>query len=322
MSQGVLVYAEQQDGNFKKSVFEVLSEGRRLADELGTQLTAVVMGQDIVEKAWELGIYGADRVMVADDPALAEYTTDIYTDTLFKIIETNKPQIVLAAASVCGKELGSRLAARLNTGLAMECTNLKLKSEHLTALRSLYGGKVIAQVTLKGTPQMAILRPNVADVVQAIREAAVETVPAVTEKTRTRVKGKKMETGGKVELTEADYIVSGGRGMGGPEYSLLEDLANVLGGAVGASRNAVDEGWRPVSDQVGQTGKVVSPKIYFACGISGAIQHIAGIRTSDVIVAINKDPEAPIFRVADYGIADDLFEVVPAITEEIEKLKE
>ena len=322
MSQGVLVYAEQQDGNFKKSVFEVLSEGRRLADELGTQLTAVVMGQGIVEKAGELGIYGADRVMVADDPALAEYTTDSYTDTLFKIIETNKPQIVLAAASVYGKELGSRLAARLNTGLAMECTNLKLKSEHLTALRSLYGGKVIAQVTLKGTPQMAILRPNVADVVQAIREAAVETVPAVTEKTRTRVKGKKMETGGKVGLTEADYIVSGGRGMGGPEYSLLEDLANVLGGAVGASRNAVDEGWRPVSDQVGQTGKVVSPKIYFACGISGAIQHIAGIRTSDVIVAINKDPEAPIFRVADYGIADDLFEVVPAITGEIEKLKE
>ena len=319
MLQGVLVYAEQQDGNFKKSVYEAISEGRRLADGLGTQLICVVMGHGIVESAGKLGIYGADRVMVTDDPALAEYTTDIHTDTLFKVLEMIKPQIVLATSSVHGKELGSRLAARLNTGLAMECTNLKLEGEHLTATRSLYGGKVVAQVTLKGTPQIAILRPNVASVVQANREVTVEKVPIVKKKQRTRVKAKRMETSIKVELTEAGYIVSGGRGMGGPDYSLLEKLAVALGGAVGASRNAVDEGWRPVFDQIGQTGKVVSPKIYFACGISGAIQHIAGIRASDVIVAINKDPEAPIFKVADYGIVDDLFDAVPAITEEIEK---
>jgi electron transfer flavoprotein alpha subunit len=322
MSQSVLVFAEQVDGSFRKSAFEVVSEGRRLADALAGELTAVVMGSGVAKMAAGLGDYGADKVLVADARELAEYTTDAYTDTLFKIIQSRAPQIVLAASSSYGKDLFARLAARLNTGLASECSALELDEQQLVVTRTLYGGKVVSRMRISGSPQMALLRPNAGKIVETDKAATVETVDAVVEKMRTRVVDKKVDAGGKVELTEADYVVSGGRGMGGSDYSLLEALAAELNGAVGASRNAVDEGWRPVSDQVGQTGKVVTPKIYFACGISGAIQHIAGIRNADVIVAINKDPEAPIFRYADYGIIADLFDVVPVVTVQLQKMKQ
>jgi electron transfer flavoprotein alpha subunit len=322
MASGVFVFAEQVDNGFKKSSLEAVSEGRRLADALGEPLSAMVLGSGVADLAAELGAYGAEKVLVADDAALADFATDAYTQTLFQSIQEQGPRIVLAAASVTGKELFARLAAKLDTGLATECSDLAVEGDTLTAKRSLYGGKVIATVTVQGEPQMATLRPNVVAVVAAAKTAEVVSVAAATDRIRTQVVDKQLESGDKVELTEANFVVSGGRGMGGPDYRLLEELAQALGGAVGASRSAVDEGWRPVSDQVGQTGKVVSPKVYFACGISGAIQHVAGIRTSDIIVAINKDEDAPIFRIADYGIRGDLNELVPAIIAEVKKLQE
>ena len=321
MASGVFVFAEQVDNGFKKSTLEAVSEGRRLADALGEPLCAMVLGSGIADLATELGTYGAEKVLVADNAALADFAADAYTQTVFQSIQELSPRVVLAAATVTGKELFARLAAKLDTGLASECSDLALEGDTLTAKRSLYGGKVIATVTVQGAPQMATLRPNVAEVVEAAKTAETVAVNAVTDGARTTVVDKQLESGEKVELTEANFVVSGGRGMGGPDYGLLEALAQTLGGAVGASRNAVDEGWRPVSDQVGQTGKVVSPKVYFACGISGAIQHVAGIRTSDVIVAINKDEDAPIFRIADYGIQGDLNEVLPAIIAEVKKLQ-
>jgi electron transfer flavoprotein alpha subunit len=320
MALGVFVFAEQVDNGFKKSSLEAVSEGRRLADALGEPLSAMVLGSGVADLAAGLGTYGADKVLVADDAALADFAADAYTQTVSQAIEELAPRVVLAAATVTGKELFARLAAKLDTGLAMECSDLAMSGDTLTAKRSLYGGKVIATVTVQGEPQMATLRPNVVAVVEAAKTAEVVTVAVATEGIRTKVVDKQLESGDKVELTEANFVVSGGRGIGGPDYGLLEELAQTLGGAVGASRSAVDEGWRPVSDQVGQTGKVVSPKVYFACGISGAIQHVAGIRTSDVIVAINKDEDAPIFRIADYGIKADLNEVVPAIIKEVKKL--
>jgi electron transfer flavoprotein alpha subunit len=321
MASGVFVFAEQVDNGFKKSSLEAVSEGRRLADALGEPLSAMVLGSGVADLAAGLGTYGADKVLVADDAALADFAADAYTQTVSQAIQELAPRVVLAAATVTGKELFARLAAKLDTGLAVECSDLAVAGETLTAKRSLYGGKVIATVTVQGKPQMATLRPNVVAVVEAAKTAEVVTVAAANEGVRTKVVDKQLDSGDKVELTEANFVVSGGRGIGGPDYGLLEELAQTLGGAVGASRSAVDEGWRPVSDQVGQTGKVVSPKVYFACGISGAIQHVAGIRTSDVIVAINKDEDAPIFRIADYGVKADLNEVVPAIIAEVKKLQ-
>jgi electron transfer flavoprotein alpha subunit len=320
MAQGVLVLAEQFEGHFRKMAFEALSEGKRLADALGEPLTAVVLGSGVEAIAAELTNYGPDSVLVGDDPALADYTTDAYTNVLFHMVKDRDPKILLLSASTRGKDLSASLSARLDAALAMDCIALKVDGDALIATRPLFGGKVLAEVALYGTPQMAAIRPNVMEVVEAKKGGAVEKVPVNVGVVRTRIVEKKMEATAKVDLTEANIIVSGGRGMGGPDYSVLEELADVLGGTVGASRSAVDEGWRPQSDQVGQTGKVVSPDLYIACGISGAIQHLAGMGSSKYIVAINKDPEAPIFKKADYGIVEDLFKVVPSITAEVKKL--
>jgi electron transfer flavoprotein alpha subunit len=322
MAQGVLVLAEQSEGHFRKMAFEALSEGKRLADALGEPLTGVVLGSGVEAMAGELANYGPDRILVGDDPALADYTTDAYTNVLFDMVKDHNPKILLLSASTRGKDLSARLSARLDTGLAMDCIALRMDGDTLIATRPMFGGKVLAEVAIQGTPQMAAIRPNVMEVVEAEKGGGVEKVPVNVGVTQTRVVEKKMEATAKVDLTEANIIVSGGRGMGGPDYSLLEELAEVLGGTVGASRSAVDEGWRPHSDQVGQTGKVVSPDLYIACGISGAIQHLAGMGSSKYIVAINKDPEAPIFKKADYGIVEDLFKVVPSITAEVKKLRE
>ncbi len=321
MAEGILAYAEQVDSHFRKIAYEVLSEGRRLADAVDEPLTAVVLGSGIEPVAQGLRKYGPNRILVADDPALADYTTEAYTNVLFHLVQEHDPKIVLLGASMRGKDLSARLAARLNTGLAMDCVALRVEGEAMTATRPMFGGKVLAEVAVGGMPKMAALRPNVIEIAEVGEAGVVEKVPVHVGETRTRVLEKRVSSAAGVDLTEADVVVSGGRGMGGPDFSLLEELAELLGGTVGASRSAVDEGWRPHADQIGQTGKVVSANLYIACGISGAIQHLAGMGTSKYIVAVNKDPEAPIFKKADYGIVEDLFKVVPAITAEVRKLK-
>ncbi len=320
MAQGVFVITEQRDGEFRKVSYEAVSEGRRLADGLSTDVTAAVLGSGIEGIAGELGKYGADKVLVADDAALADYTTDAYTNVLANLIKALDPALIILGATMQGKDLAGRLAARLDAGVAMDCVAIKLENGQLTYTRPMFGGKVLAAVEIEGSPQIVAIRPNVMSIAEASRAGTIEK-PAVDVGTvKAAVLEKSMETGDKIELTEADIVVSGGRGTGG-NFSAVEQLAAALGGAVGASRSAVDEGWRPHSDQVGQTGKVVSPTLYVACGISGAIQHLAGMSTSKYIVAINKDPEAPIFSKADFGIVGDLFQMVPAIAEEVKKIK-
>ena len=320
MAQGVFAITEQRDGELRKVSFEAVSEGRRLADGLGTDLTAVILGSGVEGLADELKKCGPDKILIADDPALADYTTDAYTSVLAELIQASDPAVIIMGASAQGKDLAGRMAARLDAGVAMDCVGIKIDNGKLTYTRPMFGGKILADVEVEGNPQIVAVRPNVMSINEVSKNCAVEKPAIQVGEIKTKVIDKKMETGDKIELTEADIIVSGGRGTGG-NYAAVEALAKELGAAVGASRSAVDEGWRPHSDQVGQTGKTVSPTLYVACGISGAIQHLAGMSTSKYIVAINKDEEAPIFSKADYGIVGDLFEVVPAITEEVKKLK-
>jgi len=326
MTQGVMVIAEQRDGEIRKVSYEAVSEGKRLAEKMGWKVTAVLLGQNIKDKAAKLGHFGADRVMVADDAKLAAYTTDAYVAAIADIVKTEDPAVLIMGASVQGKDLAARLSARLGVGMAQDCTVLSVDNGNLTAIRPVYAGKAYAKVGFSDRrPHIATTRPNV----MAMNEPDSSKSPEIADAAlslddgalKTRVVEVLRDTSGKVDLTEADKIVSGGRGMKGPEnFNILEDLAAAIGASVGASRSAVDAGWRPHVDQVGQTGKVVSPNLYIACGISGAIQHLAGMSTSKVIVAINKDPDAPIFQRADYGVVDDLFKVVPAFTEEVKKI--
>jgi electron transfer flavoprotein alpha subunit len=318
MTHGILAVTEYADKKFRKSTYEVVSEGRRLADQLNTLLSAVVLGSDVLAAAAELKHFGADRVLVCDDPGLADFDSDRFTPILADIITARQPKIVLFGASIRDKQLATRLAARLGAGLAMECTGLALEGEQLIATRSIYGSKLVAKVALAGTPQIATLRPNVFPATPFEKAGDIDRIRITLAPSRIRLIEKK-QSAAKLDLTEADVVVSGGRGMGGADFGVLETLAGLLGGAVGATRSAVDEGWRPHADQVGQTGKVVSPKLYVACGVSGAIQHIAGMSSSGCIVAINKDSDAPIFRYADYGIVGNLFEVVPAVVKQIQR---
>ncbi len=320
MAQGVLVITEQVDGTFRKVSYEAVSEGKRLAGTLGGKLTAMVLGEGVESMAGELGEYGADKILVADDASVKEYLVDGYTTVLAEAVEKTEPALILIGASMTGKDLAARLAARLNAPLAMDCVEVRAEGGSITATRPMYGGKVLADVSLTGTPAVVAIRPNAMSIEKTAGEGTIDKLMVSPGDTRIKFIEKQLETG-KTELTEADVIVAGGRGMNGPDFSILEELAETLDGAVGASRSAVDEGWRPHSDQVGQTGKTVSPGLYIACGISGAIQHLAGMSSSKVIVAVNKDPEAPVFARADYGIVGDIFDVVPAITAEVKKLK-
>ncbi len=321
MPQGVVAIAEQSENVFRKVTFEALTEGRRIADALGSDLTAIVLGAEIADSCKSLGNYGADRVLLVEDPGLAEYVTDIYTQVVGDILEKETPAAVILGASTQGKDLSARLSARLNASLAMDVLAVTVEGEDMVATRPMYGGKILADVQLMGAPKMLAIRPNAMGITESTGAAAVEVLDIPVSGNGLTFIEKRLETG-KIELTEADIIVSGGRGMGGSDYTVVEELAAALGGAVGASRSAVDEGWRPPSDQVGQTGKVVSPNLYIACGISGAIQHLAGMGTSKVIVAINRDPDAPIFAKADYGVVGNLFDIVPLVTEAVKKLGE
>jgi electron transfer flavoprotein alpha subunit len=324
MPGNILIVAEHKDSDLKKVTFEMLGEGTRIAEKLGGVVEAALLGLALDSTVDALAHYGAARVYLADDPSLEQYSGESYTTVLAGLIEKVEPVVVLLGATTQGKDLAPRVAARLGLGLASDCTALEVTPDgRLIITRPVYGGRAIATVMEKTTPQMATVRPNIMAPLEPdlSRAAPVEKLTVETGDIRTKVIDLIQESGRQqVGLAEAEIIVSGGRGLKGPEnFCLLEELADVLGAAVGASRAAVDAGWIDHSHQVGQTGRTFTPSLYIACGISGAVQHLAGMKTTKCIVAINKDPEAPIFKAADYGIVGDLFEVVPILTEEFKK---
>jgi electron transfer flavoprotein alpha subunit len=318
---GIWVFAELRDGKVIKVVNEMLTASKGL----GGDVSAVLLGSGVEPLAKELGALGAKTVYLADDPKLEKYTPDAYAKVVVDLVNQHQPDALLFGNSAVGKDLAPTVAARLGVGLASDCIGMESEDGKLVFTRPVYSAKAVIKVACKAKPQMATIRPNVLAPGQPDASASAEVVKAPVSLSdadiRTVVKEVLKSEGGKVELTEANVIVAGGRGMKGPdEFKILEELAGVLGAAVGASRAAVDAGWRDHHDQVGQTGKVVNPSLYIACGISGSIQHLAGMKTSKVIVAVNKDPEAPIFKVANYGIVGDLFKVVPVMTEEFKKM--
>ncbi len=323
-TNNVLVVAEQRDGQLKRISLECLTAASQIADGLGGNVQALVIGAALPSSiAEELGQAGANPVFVADDMALDVYATERYAQVAAQAIRQADPAVVLFGATAQGRDLAPRTAAKLGVGLASDCTRFELRNGDLVITRPIYAGKALAEVTLRSTPRMATVRPNTFPPAASAGAAfKVEPLSIDAGDAGAVVEAFHAKAGERPELTEASTIVSGGRGMGGPEnYAVIEALADELGAAVGASRASVDAGWRPHADQVGQTGKTVSPNLYIACGISGAIQHLAGMRTSKVIVAINTDPDAPIFKVADYGIIGDLFDVVPALREAIRELR-
>ena len=316
----IVVCAEQRDGNLSKVAFEALSEGKRLAAAAGDTVKALVIGSGIAACADELKKYGADEVVLADNEALAAYTTETYAAVLAAFIAQESPALVLMGHSTVGRELAARAAGIADCGLVSDCIEIVFADGDYTFKHPIYAGKAIGTFKISSATRLATLRPNVFAIEEADGAGAVvEFAPEIPE-AKVTVKAVNKVSGDRPELTEADIICSGGRGLGGPEgFKLIEDLADALGAAVGSSRAAVDAGWREHSAQVGQTGKVVSPNLYIASGISGAIQHLAGMGTSKYIVGINKDGEANIFNVADYGIEGDLNKIIPAL---VEKLKE
>ncbi len=318
----VLVFAESFGPQFRKSSYETITEGRRIANLLQVEEYAVAIGSGIASETASLGKFGADHVILTESPDLALFHPEYYRDALLEAVKRVNPGLVLLPATSAGKDLGPRLAIHLNTGLASECTQLEVLNDELVASRPAYAGKLVVKVRIIGSPKIATLRPNAftAKEQASPKSPTAESFSFSKKESRMTVREFVAPAGKKLDLTEANVIISGGRGMGGPDnYKVLQELADVMGGVVGASRASVDAGWRPHSDQVGQTGRTVSPTLYIACGISGAIQHKVGMVNSKVIVAINKDPEAPIFGFADYGIVGDVFEVVPALTREMKK---
>jgi electron transfer flavoprotein alpha subunit len=323
MGKDVWAYAEVREGKLKKNAFELLSEGRRLADACGSGLAAVLLGNRVEGLIPELGRYGPDKVYLAEYPELEIYNGQVYARIIGEIARQYQPAILIFGATAQGKDLSPLVAARLDAGMASDCTQFSIEAGSLKVRRPMYAGKAYADIVFQNSEhQIAQARPNVLSIVENPREPEVIRVPAQPQADVgvRRVELQAISTQ-RPDLTEAEIIVSGGRGMKGAEnFAILEELADVLGATVGASRSAVDAGWRPQSDQVGQTGKTVTPNLYIACGISGSIQHLAGMASSKYIVAINKDPDAPIFLKADYGIVDDLFKVVPELTRAFKEL--
>jgi electron transfer flavoprotein alpha subunit len=319
---GFLVFIEQRGGNVRKASLEALSEAARLAKGAGIPVSAVLVGHGVAPKGAELGRYGAAKVFVADEERLGMYSAEGYASAVRSAVERCGPSVLFMAATALGRDLSGRVAARLGWGCLADVVKVGLEGEAVVATRPVYSSKALATVDGAGKPVIVTLRPNVFPAQAGEGAAEVEALPPTTGEIRAVVKEILAKEGGELDVAEADVIVSGGRGIKGPEnFALIRELATVLGAAVGASRAVVDAGWIDHAHQVGQTGKVVSPSLYIACGISGAIQHLAGMSSSKVIVAINKDPEAPIFKVADYGIVGDLFQVVPPLIGEIKKLR-
>ena len=324
-NQGVFIFAQQVDGEITGVSLELIGKAGDMTQALDSDVTAMLLGYKLDKQAQTLVEYGADRVVVVDDPKLEVYTTEPYTQAVTAILKEYKPRIVLIGATAIGRDLGPRVAGRLHTGLTADCTKLEIREEDREFLmtRPAFGGNLMATIICPDhRPQMATVRPGV--MVKEMRDPARkgEIVPfAVSfEENNCYVKVEEVirKVTQRVDIQTAKVLVSGGRGVGGSEsFQILKDLADALGGEVASSRAAVDAGWQEKDRQVGQTGKTVRPNLYVACGISGAIQHLAGMEESDYIVAINKDPDAPIFNVADVGIVGDLFKIVPRLTEEI-----
>ncbi len=323
--KGVFVFAQQVDGRVAGVAFELLGKAHELAQARGAQVTAVLLGYRVADLAGELIAAGADRVLVLDRPELETYMTEPYAWAMNKVIREYRPEIVLTPATAIGRDLAPRVSARVHTGLTADCTGLDIQEEtgNLMMTRPAFGGNIMATILCPAhRPQMATVRPGVMQRMPADAGRRGEVVsldwavPAETKNVEILEVVKAVAEA--VDIQDAKILVSGGRGMGAPEnFKLLEELAEVLGGTVSASRAAVDAGWIAKDRQVGQTGKTVRPQLYIACGISGAIQHLAGMEDSDVIVAINRDETAPIFEVADYGIVGDVMKVVPALIEEL-----
>ncbi len=320
-----LVYIEIRDGKVKKSSLEVLSEAKRLADEMNMDVAAAILGHNVEDFSSEVFRYGASKVFVLENTLLSHYSPSGFALALKVLIDELKPAAVLFSATAMGKDLAPRLAASLGVSLATDCIRLTVNRGKLEVVRPIYAGKVLATFSFKSSPLMASLRPNVfplMDPLDTQGELVKKNVALAEDKVMDQVVELLETEGAALDVTEAEIVVSGGRGMKGPEnFDLLRELTSILPhSAVGASRSAVDAGWIDHQNQVGQTGKTVSPNIYFAFGISGAIQHLAGMSSSKVIVAVNKDPEAPIFRVADFGVVGDLFQILPLLKEELKKL--
>jgi electron transfer flavoprotein alpha subunit len=319
----ILIFAEQRDNKFKKPAFEAVKTAQTLTGDAGGEVVALVVGSAVQSVAPSLGGYGARKVLVAEDPWLQFYSPTAYAKIVAEVARSQQATLVVIPATAMGKDLAPRVAVKLDAGLAVDCTEIKMEGGALIATRPVYAGKALIDVKLNAAVNVLTLRPNVFSSGTSDGTAApTEKIALALEEAdfASHVKEIK-QSSGKLDVAEADIIVSGGRGLKGPEnFAMIEQLAEVLGGAVGASRAAVDAGWRPHEEQVGQTGKTVSPSLYIAVAVSGAIQHLAGMSSSKYIVAVNKDKDAPIFQVATYGIVGDAFEVVPVLTAEVKKL--
>lgn len=320
----VMIYGEIKAGKLKKTAFELASEGRKIADGLGGDLGAVLVGSQGEQFAADLGKYGVDTVYVVEAPELEAYNSEYYAQALASVVADKKPEVLLISHTMQGKDLMPRTAAKLGVGVVADCVSFTLDGTSVVAKRPMYAGKCYAEWVSTASPQVFSARPNVLETAENAKAGAVEKIAFSVDTSRLTYETKELslDTSGKVDLTEAEIIISGGRGMGGPDYTLLEEAAAIFGptATVGASRAAVDAGWRAHSFQVGQTGKTVTPNLYIACGISGSIQHLAGMGSSKVIVAINKDTEAPIFTKADFGVVGDLFKILPEFNKELKAL--
>ncbi len=323
--KGVWIFAEQREGKILNVSIELLGEGRKLADKLNVKLTAVLLGDNLAALTKELIQHGADRVLFVEDKFLSLYTTEVYTRVIAELIEAKNPEILLIGATAIGRDLAPRLASRIKTGLTADCTSLDINEEdgNLLMTRPAFGGNIMATIVCSShRPQMSTVRPGVMEKAKFCknRSGKIERIAfELKEKDKnTEIIDILKKIKKQVSLEDAKVIVSGGRGLGNKEgFKLIQKLADVLEGEVGASRGAVDAEWIDQSHQVGQTGKTVRPKIYIACGISGAVQHLAGMNSSDCIVAINKDKDAPIFKVAHYGIVGDLYEIIPNLINDL-----
>lgn len=326
--KGVFIFIQQVDNKISSVSYELLGKGKELANDLGTDVTAVLLGYKIDALGEKLSKYGADKIVIVDDPALETYTTEPYTHVMTEVVKKFKPDILLFGATAIGRDLAPRVSSRVQTGLTADCTKLEidLETNQLKMTRPAFGGNIMATILCPNhRPQMATVRSGVMKSISVPDNSAVVEkmeINNLADYKNVEILDIVKKTTGKIDIQDANILVSGGRGMGAPEnFKLLEELANVLGGTVSSSRACVDAGWVEKDCQVGQTGKTVRPNLYIACGISGAIQHLAGMDESDIIIAINKDPEATIFDVADYGVVGDALKILPLLIEELKKVK-